>query len=301
MNLSNFKGVYSATFTPYDKHGRVDIEMQGRIIDFQLRNGIKGLFVCGSTGEGPMLDESERILVAENAIKCSKGRGTTIIHVGHISADVAKKLSRKACEHGADAVSSIQPYYYHFSEEIEARYYQDLAESADIPMIVYIYPKAAGQGISGKHVLNLLSFKNVIGAKYTGYDYYTISSIFKRVPENKLLLSGADEMMMTGLIYGSNGSIGTFQNMIPRPFVNLYESFNAGEMDKMRQMQSRINDLIYFVLSKSDMSYFKAAMRYAGFDCGYARSPFKQLTENEYSLFAQELEQFDDLFAMSKQ
>jgi len=300
MDTSSFRGVYSATFTPYDKQGNINLEMQEKIINFHLRNGIRGFYICGSTGEGPLLNENERILVAKNAIKCCKDRGKVIVHVGHVSTDTAITLSKKAKEHGADAVSSIQPYYYHFSEEIESRYYQELSDAVDIPMIIYIYPKLFGSSITGKQILKLLNLKNVMGAKYTGSDYFVINSIFKKVAQNKILFSGADELMMAGLCFGTGGSIGAFQNIIPKPFVKLYEAFNAGKVEEMRQLQYKINDFIYFVVSKADMSYYKASMRYIGFDCRFARRPFKQLTEKEYSIFANELEQFDDLFTMSK-
>ena len=300
MDTSSFKGVYSAAFTPYDKNGNIDFEMQEKIIDFHLRNGIKGFYICGSTGEGPLLNENERISVAENAIKCCNGRGKVIVHVGHVSTDIAITLSKKAKEHGADAVSSIQPYYYHFSEETEARYYQELSDAVDIPMIIYIYPKLSGAGINEKQILKLLDLKNVIGAKYTGQNYFIINSIFKEAAEDKILFSGADELMMSGLCFGTDGAIGAFQNVIPKAFVKLYEAFNTGKINEMRELQYRINDFIYFVVTKGDMSYYKASMRYIGFDCGFARRPFKQLTENEYSSFAKELEQFDDLFAVSE-
>ena len=300
MDISSFKGVYSATFTPYDKCGNVDFEMQERIINFHLRNGIKGFYICGSTGEAPLLNENERVIIAENAVKCCKNRGKVIVHVGHVSTDTAISLSRKAREHGADAVSSIQPYYYRFSEEILSRYYRELSEAVDIPMIIYIYPNLSGGNISGKHMLELLYLKNVIGAKYTGSDYFVINSIFKNLANEKILFSGADELMMSGLCFGAGGSIGAFQNIIPKPFVKLYDAFSIGKLEEMRDLQYRINDLIHFVVSKSDMSYFKAAMHYVGFNCGFARRPFKQLSEKEYLIFAKELEQFDDLFAMSE-
>ena len=135
MDASSFRGVYSATFTPYDKRGNIDFEMQEKVINFHSRNGIRGFYICGSTGEGPLLNENERIIVAENAIKCCRGRGKVIIHVGHVSTETAIALSKKAKKHGADAVSSIQPYYYHFSEEIEARYYQELSDAVDLSLI----------------------------------------------------------------------------------------------------------------------------------------------------------------------
>ncbi|MEI8078035.1 MAG: dihydrodipicolinate synthase family protein [bacterium] len=300
MDAASFKGVYSATFTPYDKRGNLDFEMQEKVINFHLRNGIRGVYLCGSTGEGPLLNESERVMVAKNAITCCQGKGKAIIHVGHVSTETAIALAKKAKDHGADAVSSIQPYYYHFSEEIEARYYQELSDAVDLPMIIYIYPKVSGEGTSEKHLLKLLNLKNVVGAKYTGSDYFVINSVFKKLASDKILFSGADELMMVGLCFGTSGAIGAFQNIIPKPFVKLRDAFTAGKIKEMRQLQSRINDLIGFVITQGDMSYFKAAMRYIGFDCGCARRPFKQLTEKEYCSFAKQLEPFDDLFAMSK-
>ena len=121
MNLSEFEGVYSALITPYDKKGRINLDMQSKIINFHIKNGIKGLYLCGSTGEGPMLETEERILISKNAIDTCKKKMKTIVHVGHICTDTAITLAKQAHAHGADAISSVQPYYYDFSEEIKYR------------------------------------------------------------------------------------------------------------------------------------------------------------------------------------
>lgn len=298
-SLASFKGIYTATISPLDKKGNINLQMQEKIIDFHKKNGIKGLYLCGSTGEAPLLDSRERMALAGNAIKCAKGM-KTIVHTGHVSTAQALELSKAAYNDGADAISSVKPYYYNFSEEIEYNYYRDLSSSVPLPFFIYVNTFSSKNEISLKHTLRLFKLKNVVGIKYTGVDFYTMRYISDQIPKKHLVLSGSDQRMIMGLSFGTCGAIGSFQNVIPAAFVKLWAMFNQGESEKACDLQQRINALIRMYEPLGDISYIKAMMRYIGFDCGNARKPFAQLTEKQYSRFARKLEQFDELFALNR-
>lgn len=299
MDIMELAGVYSATFTPYAKDGRVSTDALGRLVDFHARNGLDGLYVCGSTGEGPMLTDDERKLLAQEAVALARGRMKVIVHVGHISTDAAVELARHAEECGAAGVSSIHPIYYRYSDEMEYRHYTAIAAAVSIPMLIYAHPIMTGREMSPAHLLRLFEVPNIVGVKYTGMDFYSMRNLSDQVAKPHIILSGSDERMVQGLVFGTQGAIGTTENLLPAPFVRLYEQFKAGQIEQVMELQQQINHLIRFLCQKADLSYFKAVLRYLGVDCGWAKRPFKQLTEAEYADFAKELEQFDELFAMS--
>jgi len=299
MDIMELAGVYSATFTPYDRVGRINPDALGRLIDFQARNGLHGLYVCGSTGEGPMLSDEERKLMAKEAVALARGRMKVIVHVGHICTDAAVDLARHAEECGADGVSSIHPIYYRYSDEMEYGHYRAIADAVSVPMLIYAHPILTGREMSAEHLLRLFEVSNIVGVKYTGMDFYSMRNISDQVGKPHIILSGADERMVQGLVFGTKGAIGTNQNLLPAPFAQMLDRFNAGDVGRVMELQQQVNRLIQFLCAKRDLSYNKAVMRYLGVDCGWAKRPFKQLTEAEYAEFATDLEQFDDLFAMS--
>ncbi len=300
MDLADFEGVYSATFTPYDRQGRFCSEMQARLIDFHARNGLRGLYLCGSTGEGVLLDTEERKQVTRSAVAAAQGRLRIITHVGHAATDVAVELARDAEAVGADAVSSVHPIYYSYTDEIEYRHYRAIADAVDIPLFIYAHPILTGREMPADHLLRLFEIPNIVGVKYTGMDFYSMRNISDRVPKPHLILGGSDERMIQGLVSGTRGAIGSYQNVVPAAFVTLHDLFRQGRVDEAMGMQQRVNALVTAVQAKRDLSYPKAIMRHIGFDCGWCRRPFKQLTEREYAEFARELEAFDELFALSE-
>lgn len=300
MSIMDFEGVYSATFTPLDKKGNVDLDMQARIIDFHAANGLAGLYLCGSTGEGPMLSNEARKALARNAVDVAGDRLKVIVHVGHTCTDDAIELARAAETDGAHAVSSVHPIYYGYTDEREYRHYKAIADAVAIPMIIYAHPIMTGKEMSADHLLHLFEIENVLGVKYTGMDFFSMRNITDQIPKEHIIFSGSDERMVQGLVFGTRGAIGTTENILPAPFAQMYERFQQNDIRWVMDMQQRVNSLISFLLGKGDLSYFKAVMRYIGFDCGSAKMPFMQLTENEYNDFAKELEQFDELFALSQ-
>jgi len=161
-------------------------------------------------------------------------------------------------------------------------------------------PIMTGKEMSADHLLRLFEVENIQGVKYTGMDFYSMRNISDRIPKEHVILSGSDERMVQGLVFGTNGAIGTTENIFPAPFTQMYERFQQNDIRWVMNMQQRVNGLIRLLLDKGDLTYFKAVMRYIGFDCGSAKPPFKTLTEGEYSEFARELDQFDDLFSLSR-
>lgn len=288
------KGVYSAIFTPYNKNGEVNVSMIEKIVEVHLKSGLKGFYVTGSTGECFMLSEEERKLVIENVIRCNQGRGKVIVHVGHISTDMAINLARYAEKCGADAVSAVGPVYFGSTFDHAYRHYSKIAGSTGLPFILYSLSNIQ-RDIVPELDIKFFNIKNVIGMKYTGTNFFAMQQLSKMIDKPHIFFSGCDELFLAALSFEVGGCIGTSQNFAPRHFVKIYNRFHEGNIEEARKVQERINKVIYLTLTNGERSYQKAAMRYIGYDCGNFRLPFKQLTEKEYTSFSQKLDRLNVL------
>lgn len=284
-------GVYSATFTPYDKNGQINVAMLEKIVEFHVRSGLKGFYVTGNTGECHLLSPDERKLVVESVVKFNRGRGKVIVHIGHDSTDTAMDLARHAAKCGADAVSALAPRVSTFDHAY--RHYSHIAGSTDLPFLIY----SVKENLTPERDVKLFDIPNVRGMKYTGSDFFAMQQLMSMIEKPCAFLSGSDQLFLAGLSFGAGGSIGTSQNFAPREFVRVFELFKQGKLEEARELQRNLNKVIYLMLEDGERSYTKAIMRYVGFDCGNCRLPYKQLTDDDYAEFARRL---DDLAVLER-
>jgi len=292
--IKSFEGVYSALLTPFDKKGRVDEEVLRMLISYQLGQGLNGFFVCGSTGEGFLMSPEERRRVAEIVVEEARGKGKVIVHVGHISSDVAVSLARHAEKIGADAISSTPPIYFDVRIGGTFYHYQLIAGACSLPFLAYNIPATTPIGILPEHLSTLSKIENFIGMKYTGYNLFEMGTIAEKMGQRGIVLSGSDEMFLPALVMGARGSIGSTQNLLPGKFAEIYKSFKNGEIQRARELQAEVNRVVR-VLLKYGSPAWKAYMKRLGFDCGQCRPPFKPLSSQELEELFSELETMEAL------
>ena len=163
--MKNYKGVYSALMTPFKADGSVDYDALKRLADFCIDSGLSGLYVGGSTGEGFLLTEEERMEVFRVVGKHMAGKCNLFAHVGAISTDSAIRMAKVAEESGFDAVSAVAPFYYSFPLEAIKTYYSDIMHATSLPMLMYNFPNAGG--FNGMlDVVNAMGADGGIGSTY---------------------------------------------------------------------------------------------------------------------------------------
>ena len=195
-------GPFAAIFTPFDQDGGLNCEMLGRIADFQISRGIRGFFVCGSTGEGLLLTEDERIEVARHLIHHVGERASVIVHVGHPSTDVSVRLAQAAAADGADWISSVAPIYYGTTFDGAVRHYTAIATSTELPFMVY----SLGGEIVPDRDMALFDIPNVAGLKYTGANFFSVQQLAEKLQRPVTLMSGFDEQFVAGQSFGDRKS-----------------------------------------------------------------------------------------------
>ena len=208
-----FKGIFPALLTPFDGQDRVDTEVLGRLVDYNLQKGVDGFYVAGSTAEVFLLDAKERLAVMEAVSSRAGGKCTLIAHMGCISTKQAIEYAREAKEMGYDAISSVAPFYYKFSFEEIRRYYFDIVDAVDLPMLIYNFPAFSGVNLTTDNIREFLADDRFLGVKHTSSDFYALEQ-FKAGFPDKIVYNGYDEMFLAGLSMGADGGIGSTFNFM---------------------------------------------------------------------------------------
>ena len=292
--FQGMEGVHTALFTPFRADGSLNEEMIDREIDYGLRNGVRGFYLTGGTGEGLKLSFDERVRVYRRAAKAAQGRAKLIAHVGCVSSDEAARLARAAADAGCDWVSSVPPVYFGRKFDDALRHYEVIASATSLPFLVY---SVGGNEIVPDRDVRIFDIPNVKGMKYTGTDFYAVQRLRRRLKKEVLFLSGSDQHFVAALSFGNvfSGCIGTVQNIVPAHFVKIYEAMRAGDWRTAAAVQDETNRIVEFVChSHANMSFRKGMMRYIGLDCGSFRAPDPALSEAEYA----ELERAADAFGL---
>ena len=272
-----FKGIFPALLTPFDGQGRVDTEVLGRLVDYNLQKGVDGFYVAGSTAEVFLLDAKERLAVMETVSSRAGGKCTLIAHIGCISTKQAIEYAREAKEMGYDAISSVAPFYYKFSFEEIRRYYFDIVDAVDLPMLIYNFPAFSGVNLTTDNIREFLADDRFLGVKHTSSDFYALEQ-FKAGFPDKVVYNGYDEMFLAGLSMGADGGIGSTFNFMAEKYIEIRRLFQENDMSAAQALQREVNTILRALVEVGVMQGEKAIMEGLGFPLGQARSPFAPLS-----------------------
>jgi N-acetylneuraminate lyase len=270
-------GVMPALVTPLDKDEHFAARPMEQLLERVYSAGSDGVYVCGQTGEGLLLSKETRKQAAEVAIHNSPRGKQVVVHVGAASTADAVELSRHAARAGAHAVSSLPPSNAFTFVEVHA-YYQAIAAASDLPVLVYYYPEISRSVSTMDEIESLCAIPNVVGLKFTDFDFYRLSLISRA---GHVIFAGRDEAFACGVLMGASGGIGTFYNLVPEMFVQVWRAGLDGDFATARRVQDRINDLIRVVLQFPMLPAVKTLLTWSGIECGPAVAPRRPLTADE--------------------
>jgi len=280
FDIRAFKGVIPAVLTVFDKEENIDEIGMRQLVSFLIGKGVNGLYLTGSTGEGFTMTSEERKKVVEIVMDETAGRVPVVVHVGAIGTKISIDLAKHAESVGADGISSVPPFYWKFNENQIVKYYEDIANSCSLPMIVYNVPLAGLLGMNA--IKRLAKVENIKGIKYTALSLYEITQIKDEVGEDFLVYSGADEMAAQGLLSGADGIVGSFYNIMPELFINIFNSVQNKDLDEAKRLQKQAVEVIMYALQlPSFYAGMKVVLRWMGVNGGYCRRPFENLTAED--------------------
>jgi len=278
MKQEALSGILPAVITPFDQAGDFAVGAFERLVVRLYAAGVDGLYVNGQTGEGLLQSVEQRKRVAEAAVRLTPPGKQVIVHVGaHRTAD-AVELARHAAKIGAHAVSSLPPPGPYSFAEVRA-YYEAVAAASELPVLVYYFPAVSAGVRTLEEIEQLLAIPKVVGLKFTDFDLYKVS-VLKR-HGCRTVFNGHDEVLAAGLLMGADGGIGSFYNLIPELFVEVFRLARENRWEGARQVQLRINELVEIGLRFPLIPAIKTILSWQGIACGEALAPRRPLTAAE--------------------
>jgi N-acetylneuraminate lyase len=275
---NKFRGVFPALITPFKNDGSINEASLRALIQLNLKKGVTGFYVDGSSAEAFLLSQEERKQLLEIASSEAKGKCTLIAHIGAIGTDHALDLAQRAKKLGYDAVSAIPPFYYKFTNEEIKGYYRDIVAAVDMPIIVYNFPAFSGVTLTCDDVRSFRTDKRFIGVKFTSTDLFQLQQM-KAIDDELVVFNGFDEMFLGGLSMGATGGIGSTYNFMAEKFVEIYKLFQAGKIREAQKIQNEANEIITALVKVGVFQGEKYALTLQGIDAGPCRKPFLPITE----------------------
>lgn len=289
-------GLIAAPFTPFRRDGEVNLATIPRQARMLAHNAVAGAFVCGTTGEGDSLTVAERRRVAEAWLSARPAGLAVIVHVGQASAAEAAGLAQHAAEVGADAIGARAPSSLKGAgAQALVDWCARIAEAApELPFYYYHIPSVTGLTTPVVEFLEQAAGRipTLAGVKFTHENLmdYTLSARFAGGRYN--ILFGRDEMLLTGLVFGARGAVGSTYNYLAPLYHDLIADHEAGRDTAARARQEQVMRIVRLLHRHGGgVVAGKVAMKLAGLDCGPVRLPLRSLTDAEAAQLRAGLEQ----------
>lgn len=287
-NLDKYKGVIPAFYACYDKEGNISPEGVQALTKYFIEKGVKGVYVNGSSGECIYQSVEDKKIVLENVMKAAEGKLTVIAHVACNNTKDSQELARLAESLGVDAIAAIPPIYFHLPEYAIAQYWNDISAAApNTDFVIYNIPQLAGVALTMNLFAEMRKNPRVIGVKNSSMPVQDIQMFKAAAGEDYVIFNGPDEQFMSGRVIGAQGAIGGTYGVMPELFLKLNEHVIAGEMEKARELQYAVNEIIYKMCSAHGNMYgvIKAMLKInEGLELGGVREPLPALIESDMAI-----------------
>lgn len=287
MSIDKYCGVIPAFYACYEEDGRLSPKRTRSLARHLVNEGVKGLYVGGSSGECIYLEKEERMLMLEAVMHEVRGECTVIAHVACNNTAESCELASHAESLGVDAIASIPPIYFHLPEQAIAQYWNDISAAApNTDFIIYNIPQLAGVSLTISLLKTMLNNPRIIGVKNSSMPVQDIQ-MFKSVGgKDFVVFNGPDEQFISGRLIGADGGIGGTYAVMPRLFLKADECLKAGDFASAQSIQNSINEIIYSMCSAKGNLYavMKAILASNGFEAGGVRKPLLRVQPGDEAI-----------------
>lgn len=292
--MSIFEGAGVALVTPFKSDGIIDFRRLKHLVEFQIENGISSIIVCGTTGEGATLNELEHEYVISACCEYANGRVPVIGSTGSNNTKTAINLSKSALKSGVDGLLCITPYYNKTSQDGLRLYYNRIAESVDLPIIMYNVPSRTGLDLETDTIVKIFNENdNIIGIKEASGNLDKIRELRKLVSE-LAIYSGNDNQIFDMMCLGAKGVISVVANIFPYLTDKIVKSYLSGNVNEAKELQEKMMPLInaLFPSGEPNPIAIKYAMEYMNLSSGVLREPLVPLTFENQHILRKEIKKF---------
>ena len=260
-----YRGSIVAIVTPFKNGKVVDEKKLKELVEFQIKNGTAGIVPCGTTGESATLTFAEHERVIEITIKQADKRVPVIAGTGSNSTEEAIMLTKQAASAGADASLQVSPYYNRPTQKGLYEHFKAIADSVDIPIILYNIASRTGVNIEPETISRLANdCKNIVAVKEASGNLEQMSRIKQLCPKRFILLSGDDSLTLPVLGIGGTGVISVVANIVPKEVANMVSEFEKGNIKKAQEIHYRLLPLIKAMFIETNPIPVKTAMGLMG-------------------------------------
>lgn len=277
MSNTVFTGVGTAIITPMNADGSINFGEFARVLDYQVEHGADAVVVCGTTGEASTMPDDEHIECIRFAVEKIAKRIPVIAGTGSNDTAHAIRLSKRAQEAGADALLQVTPYYNKTSQRGLAKHFLAIADSVNLPIILYNVPSRTGVGISIDCYLEVAKHPNIVATKEASGDMTLCAKIAAYTDLD--IYSGNDDQVFPVLSLGGKGVISVTSNLLPQEKHDEVMLYMAGKTAEALEIQKRILAFENALFMDVNPIPVKEAMNIMGWNAGECRLPLCSMTE----------------------
>jgi len=276
------KGIYSALLVPFDERGKLNEHGLKQLIHHNINTlKVDGLYVGGTSGENFMLStDIKKKIFKIVASECRKEKIHIIAHIGSLNIDESIELARYVDELNYDVISSITPFYYNYSLYEMEKYFSSIISATNKNMLIYYFPKATGVILNLDELTKLLNIERIIGLKFTDSNFFLLERLRSHFP-HKLMFCGYDEMLLSALVLGIDGAIGSTYNVTGHLAKQLYNYVQENRIKEAYNLQQRMNTISEEILKVGELKALKEILKHNSVDAGFCKPPFLKLSSQE--------------------
>ncbi|ENY5349147.1 dihydrodipicolinate synthase family protein [Klebsiella sp. CN_Kp088] len=240
----SIRGVLTAIVTPFTASGELTLTALRQQVERQLAAG-NGIFCGGTNGEFFVLNEAEKIAVAETCVEAVAGRAPVVAHIGEVSTRETIRLGQQIAKSGVDAVSVITPWFVPLKQDELVSHYTAIADALSVPVFLYNIPARTGNTIEPQTARQLAAHGNIIGIKDSAGSYESLKGFLDAVKDidGFNVLNGPDSLIHQGFVDGCSACISGLANVAPREINAIWSTFQAGDIEASRLAQENVTGL----------------------------------------------------------
>lgn len=292
--MALFKGSGVAIITPF-KNNQVDFEKLEELLEWHIEEQTDAIIICGTTGEASTMTDKERLETIKFTVDKINKRIPVIAGTGSNNTHHTVNMSRNAENIGVNGLLIVNPYYNKTTKRGLVVHYNTIADSVNIPIIVYNVPGRTGLNITPNTLAELSKHPNIRGVKEASGNISQVAEIARLCPENFAIYSGNDDMVVPLLSLGGIGVISVVANILPKDTHDMVFSYLEKDIEKAKHLQLKMKPLIDALFIETNPIPIKKAMNLLGMDVGDLRLPLVEMSEEGSKVLIRELKNYNML------
>ncbi|BAC13664.1 dihydrodipicolinate synthase [Oceanobacillus iheyensis HTE831] len=289
----NFGKVLTAMVTPFDKHEEIDFQALDHLIDHLINNGSDGLVVAGTTGESPTLTHEERIKLFEYVVKKVNGAVPVIAGTGSNYTKASIELTKEVAKTGVDGVMLVAPYYNKPSQDSMYEHFKVIAESTELPVMLYNVPGRTGVDMDVSTVVRLSQIDNIVSIKDASGNLEKMTNIIRLTDDNFSVYSGEDSLTLPALAIGADGIVSVSSHIIGNDMQEMIQRFEQGQVAEAANIHQRVLPVMQEMFANPSPVPVKTALNLQSVPVGKVRLPLIELTDEQLQNLQSVLSDFE--------